>query len=335
MRVRSLLAVPFVLAACAAPPPERQPSVQDQVGRHVDGRQLTPVNQTLTPHGKFFDLKGLRPQVIAQSGDGQRLYVAGKTAELLVIDAKTGAILQRVALPGEKPTAQPNEPDSQDLRPDKEGQVSYTGLVVSPDGALIFLSNVRGSIKVFTAGTDGAATPSRTIPLPAANAPRREAEIPSGLALSQDGSKLYVCGNLSNQLLELDARTGAVLRTFAVGVAPFDVVLVGNRAFVSNQRGRRPEAEHLTGHAGRGTTVRVDPLRHIASEGSVSVIDLATGKLVRETRTGLHTSDLAVAPDQRFDVCANAGSDTVSVLDGNGELLDTLWARSKPNDLLQ
>jgi YVTN family beta-propeller protein len=334
MRARSLLAIPFVLAACTAPPPEPLPTVQDQVGRQADGRQVTPVNQTLTPHGKFVDLKGLRPQVIAQSRDGSRLYVAGKTPELLVIDAATGAILQRVTLPDEKQTTQPPDPNSKELRPDKEGQVSYTGLAVSPDGASIYLSNVRGSIKVFTAGTDGAATPSRSMPLPPAKAPRREAEIPSGLAVSRDGRKLYVCGNLSNQLLELDTATGAVLRTFAVGTAPFDVVLVGDRAFVSNQGGRRPEANDLTGPAGRGTTVRVDPLRHIASEGSVSVIDLAAGALVRETRTGLHASDLATAPDQRFVVCANAGSDTVSVLDVNGMLVDTLWARSKPSDLL-
>ncbi|HEU4417752.1 MAG TPA: phosphoesterase, partial [Planctomycetota bacterium] len=173
MRFR-LIAVPFVLAACSASQPERQPPVQDQVGRHVDGRQITPVNQTLTPHGKFVDLKGLRPQVIAQSRDGQRFYVAGKTPELLVIDAATGAILQRVPLPDEKQTTQPNDPNSRELRPDKEGQVSYTGLAVSPDGATIYLSNVRGSIKVFSAGADGAVKPSHTLPLPAANAPRRE-----------------------------------------------------------------------------------------------------------------------------------------------------------------
>jgi DNA-binding beta-propeller fold protein YncE len=335
MRTRHLIAPLFVLAACAAPSDDRHPSVHDDVGRQVDGRQLTPVNQTLTPYGKFVELKGLRPQVIAQSRDGKRLYVAGKTPELLVIDAEKGTILQHVLLPDDKQLTQPNDPDSRDLQPDKEGQVSYTGLVVSPDGAFIYLSNVRGSIKVFSSGADGVVKPSRTLPLPAANAPRREAEIPSGLALSKDGSKLYVCGNLSNQLLELDAATGRVLRTFPVGVAPFDVVLAGDRAFVSNQGGRRPEDGDLVGPAGRGTTVRVDPLHHIAIEGSVSVIDLTAGTLVRETRTGLHASDLAVSPDQRFVVCANAASDTVAVLDINGEIVDTLWARSKPNDLLQ
>src|SRR6185369_9868389 len=103
----------------------------------------------------------------------------------------------------------------------------------------------------------------------------------------------------------------------------------------SNQGGRRPGEGDRTGPAGRGMLVRVDPVRDIASEGSVSVIDLASGSLLRETRTGLHASDLAVSPDGRWVVCANAGSDTISVLDRNGELVETLWARKTPSDLLQ
>ena len=58
-----------------------------------------------------------------------------------------------------------------------------------------------------------------------------------------------------------------------VGVAPFDVVLAGHKIYVSNWGGRRPDADSVTGPAGDGTRVRVDA-RSIASEGSVSVIDL-------------------------------------------------------------
>ncbi|HEX5052563.1 MAG TPA: alkaline phosphatase family protein [Planctomycetota bacterium] len=328
------LAVAMSGAACHGPAPTTT-APRDAVGRLDDGRQVTPVNQTLTPLGTFVDLPGLRPQVIALSRDGQRLYTAGKTNELLVLDAATGAVQQRVALPAEQQTAPVADANEKDLKPDKDGQVSYTGLALSPDGRTIYLSNVRGSIKVFGLGDDGAVRASHTLPLPNAMAPRRDAEIPSGIAVSGDGTKLYVCGNLSNRLLELDAASGAVLRTVDVGVAPFDVVLVGTRAFVSNWGGRRPAEGDLTGPAGRGTLVRVDPLLHVASEGSVSVVDLTTGTVLRETRTGLHASDLAVAPDQHFVVCANAGSDTVSVLDTDGNLVDTIWARSKPGDLLQ
>lgn len=335
MRARILLALPLAIAACSAPEPSRPQPSQERVGRAANGTQTTPVNQTLTPLGTFVELPGMRPQVIAQSRDGTKIYTAGKTNELVVLDAQSGAIVQRVVLPNENQNEPASAQSSMELKPDKDGQVSYTGLALSPDGNTIYLSNVRGSIKVFAVDAAGTVKPSHTLSLPNANAPRREAEIPSGLALSKDGKLLYVCGNLSNQLFELDAATGAVQRKFDVGVAPFDVVLAGGRAFVSNWGGRRPGAGDLTGPAGRGTEVRVDAIRHIASEGTVSVLDLATGTLLREQRTGLHASDLAVTHDQRFVVCANAGSDTVSILDRDGALVDTLWARAKPNDLLQ
>ena len=333
MRTPAILLL--LAAACSAPEPQRPASSSERVGRSADGRQVTPVNQTLTPRGTFVDLPGLRPQVIARSRDGQKLYTAGKTSELLVLDATTGSIDQRVPLPNDKQTTPASDPNAKEQRPDKDGQVSYTGLVVAADGRTIWLSNVRGSLKVFAVDESGHVTPSHAIPLPPANAPRREAEIPAGLALSPDGSRLYVCANLSNRLHELDAASGAVLRTFDVGVAPFDVVLVGDRAFVSNQGGRRPGPGDLTGPAGRGMEVRVDAVRDIASEGSVSVLDLGKGTLLCETRTGLHASDLAVSPDGRWVVCANAGSDTLSVLDRDGALVETLWARQKPSDLLQ
>ncbi|MFY9340962.1 MAG: phosphoesterase [Planctomycetota bacterium] len=336
MRVSAFPLSAFLAVACSAPDAGPPRGTHELVGRSTTGRMVTPVNQTLTPRGTFVDLPGLRPQVIAASPDGRFLYTAGKTSELVVLAAATGAELQRVPLPNDKQvTAAGLDPNAKELQPDKDGQVSYTGLVVAADGRTIWLANVRGSLKVFAVDEGGTVRPSHTLPLPPANAPRREAEIPSGLALSPDGARLYVCGNLSNRLLELDAKTGAVLRTFDVGVAPFDVVLVGKRAFVSNQGGRRPDAGDLTGPAGRGTTVRVDPVRHIASEGSVSVFDLDTGRLLRETLTGLHASDLAVSLDGDWIACANAGSDTVSVLDRDGKLAETLWARSKPSDLLQ
>ena len=222
---------------------------------------------------------------------------------------------------------------------DKDAIVSFTGLAFSPDGRRLFLSNVNGSIKVFAVDAEGTLTPAHSLLLPAAAAPRRRDEIPAGLAVSADGTRLYVCGNLSNQLLELDSQTGAVLRKWAVGVAPYDVVLVNNRAYVSNWGGRRPGADDLVGPAGRGTTVRVDPVRFVAKEGSVSIIHLdpsGNGSSPdAELLTGLHASALAVAPKGRWVVCANAAADTLSVIDTRTEqVVETIWARAKPSDLL-
>lgn len=306
------------------------------VGRDRDEITVTPVNQLLTPTGIQIDLPGMRPQALALSPDGKLLVTSGKTSQLVVIDPDSGAIRQRVELPADdQQVPLPEEASENILNPDKKGQVSYTGLVFSPDGRTIYMSNVNGSIKVFRVAADGKVSPSHTIALPPADAPRRSQEIPSGLALNPDGTRLYVCGNLSNRLLEIEVASGKVLRTFETGVAPYDVVLTGSLAVVSNWGGRRPVEADLTGPAGRGTEVRVDPVRHIASEGSVSFVDLEAGQPLGETLTGLHACALAAAPGNRHLVCANAGSDNLSVIDlTTREVVDTIWTRLQPADLL-
>ncbi|MBM3878994.1 MAG: bifunctional YncE family protein/alkaline phosphatase family protein [Verrucomicrobia bacterium] len=339
----------LALAAASASLAATTPATAQRVGRRSTNLVVTPVNQVVSPIGIQVDLPGLRPQALALSPDGTLLAVSGKTSELVLLDPATGAIRQRVALPSERQhEPQPAVASANILEPDTKGQVSFTGLVFSPDGRRIYLSNVNGSIKVFQVAPDGQVSASHSIPLPAADAPRRREEIPAGLALSADGASLYVCGNLSNRLLELELATGQVRQSFEVGVAPYDVVLVGRKAYVSNWGGRRPVAGDLTGPAGRGTVVRVDPVRHIASEGSVTVLDLGptapaprrsgpngdTRQRPVEIRTGLHASALALSLDRRYVVCANAASDTLSVIDTRTDrVIETVWVKQSPADL--
>src|SRR5205814_5941292 len=96
---------------------------------------------------------------------------------------------------------------------------------------------------------DGKVAGSFTIRLPSANAPARKSEIPAGIAVSKDGKRIYVALNLSNRMAELDATNGKVLRLWDVGVAPFGVTLVGNKAYVSNWGGRRAGPNDVTGPA--------------------------------------------------------------------------------------
>ena len=311
------------------------PSDTEHVGRHGTNRIVLPVNQVVTPYGRQVELPGLRPQVLALSPDGKRLVTSGKSSELWIVDPEKGDVVEKVEFPNEKQNEpHPTVASANILKPDKEGEVSFTGLVFAPDGKRVFLSNVNGSIKVFTIGTNGTFAAARSWPLPLAKAPRRKEEIPAGLAISVDGKRLYVCGNLSNKLLEMDTETGEVLRQFPVGVAPYDAVLCREKIYVSNWGGRRPEKDSLTGPAGRGTLVRVDAERNIANDGSVTVIDLATGTVKGELAAGLHSSALALSPDGRYLVCANAAADNLSVFDTRTDLqVETIWAKPRPNDL--
>jgi YVTN family beta-propeller protein len=334
--MRRLLLVPVAAAlpwAGHAQPPGPSAVAPDTeaVGRRGADRTVLPVNQVVTPAGVQVELPGLRPQALALSPDGRILLTAGKAAELVVVDPATATVRRRVRLPK---TRYPRAPSGNLLRPDEEGQLSFTGLAFSPDGRRAFLSDVNGSVVVFDVSKGATVKVRRTILLPLARAPRRAEEIPAGLAVSPDGERLYVCGNLSNRLFDVDVRKGRVRRSFDVGVAPYDVVLAGGKAYVSNWGGRRPKPGDPTGPAGRGTEVKVDPVRRVASEGSVSVVDLATGKSRAEVVTGLHASALAASPDGRHVVCANAASDTLSVIDtATDAVVETIWAKPSPADL--
>jgi len=283
----------------------------------------------------------MRPQALALSPDGSLLVTAGKTHNLVVISPTSGEILQHVALPSEDDKEpSPTPVSGQILDPYTKGQLSFTGLIFSPDGKRIYLANVDGSIKVFGVENGGNVVGLFTIALPPANVPRRKADIPAGIAISADGKRLYAALNLSNRLVELDTTNGKILRLWNVGVAPFDVVLAGNKAYVSNWGGRRPDAQSVTGPMGHGTRVRVDPVRYIANEGSVSVIDLAATtegenqNSKTEILTGLHCCAMALSPNRRWLVAANAGIDTISVIDTRtDQVMETIWARQNPSDL--
>lgn len=339
------LAVASALTSSAAEPSATAPTRQ-KVGQLAPNIYYTPANQILTPVGVQVELPKLRPQAIALSPDGRLLVTSGKTSDLIVIDPKTGRVLQTVPFPGKAPTpakaAEVDSPPAADqsvgagagvqTKPDTGAQLSFTGLVFSPDGRRIYVSNVNGDIKVFGVEKNKVAG-LKSIPLPDARAPKKKSEIPAGLAISRDGALLYVALNLGNRLAEVQTETGAVVRTWDVGVAPFGVVLAAGKAYVSNLGGRRPAPGDLTGPAGRGTFVRVDPVRHIANEGSLSVINLATGTILPELLVELRPTALAVSPDERYVVVANSGSDTLSVIDTTtDQQVEKIWAR-KPNDL--
>jgi YVTN family beta-propeller protein len=334
--------IAFVLMLCclvrnAATAQEKSTEVQDLdrqwVGGSIEDSIVTPVNQRLTPVGKWLDLPGMRPQVLALSPDGKIAVTSGKTSKLVVIDPETNSILQQVDLPSEESTSNADQSAANNLKPDTKAIASFTGLVFSPDGRSIYLSNVQGSIKVFSVDGVGKVSPSHVIRIPDANAPKRKQEIPSGLAITPDGKRLFVCGNLSNRLIEINLETSQVARTFDVGVAPYDVKLAGNKAIVSNWGGRRPSGDDLVGPAGKGTLVRVDPVRFIANEGSVSMIDLQSGS-IQEILVGLHPSGLVVSPDGKYVVCANSASDYLSVIDlGTSSVIEKIWTKSNPSEL--
>lgn len=295
----------------------------------------TPANRRLTPAGKLIELQGMRPNALALSPDGKLLVTSGLKHELLVLDPKTGATLQQVEFPANSVTADASAGSQRFLKANVRDKLSFTGLIFSPDGTRIYLSNVNGDIKVFTVGKDHQVSPLAFIPLPPVHAPDREQDIPAGIALSPDGSKLYVTLNIANQLVEMDVPTGRITRSWDVGVAPFGIVLANKKIYVSNWGGRRPDANSDVGPIGRNGTVRVDA-RSVSSEGSVSIIDPNSSdkKAKLELVTGVHASAITASPNGKYVVVANPGSDNLSVIETKTDkIVETINARQNAADL--
>jgi len=126
-------ALALTLAGCAqisAPPGVPAAGIIDTNARAM------PTGQLLTPTGRQVDLPMMRPQALALSPDGSMLATAGKDKKLVLIDPATGTILTNVAMSF--------IPSGGSNRQAVTAELSATGLIFSPAGDRIYLSNGGG-----------------------------------------------------------------------------------------------------------------------------------------------------------------------------------------------
>ena len=137
-------------------------------------------------------------------------------------------------------------------------------------------------------------------------------------ALATTGSIAVVPLIHGNTLAIADLAKGTV-RTVKTEIAPFGAALdsAGTIAYVTNWGGRAPKPGDLTAPTGHSPTADkvVTDERGIASTGTVSRIDLATGRVDQTIPVGLHPTAIAWdEPAARLYV-ANGNQDSISVID--------------------
>jgi YVTN family beta-propeller protein len=210
---------------------------------------------------------------------------------------------------------------------------SFKGIAFTPNSNRLYASSTRGNIQVCDITDAGNLIAREPISLPARSRGRGGGALPVGLAVDPEGKTLYVAANINNTLGEIDIASGKLVREIPVGNAPYDVVLVGRRAYVSNWAGRLPEQGDPTGPSGDAAPVRVDPVRNIANDGSVSIVDLDAGHEIGQVSVGLHPSGMVAAADGRHILVANANSDSISVIEREtGKVIETI--STKPVETL-
>ena len=249
----------------------------------------TPANQALSPRPFSVDVTAPEalagdsaavasgPQGIAFSPDGRKVYVASQGSVSII-----SAVTNKVIVPN---SAYPNTPRAVAL-----------GIVASPDGKRVYVGGgVEGVVAMDAALAQ--AIPSESIV--GFTVGSSAVIAPQTLALSPDGTQLYVADN----------RSDGVVR----------VVTLASRAYVSSPSfgaGRVPVA--VAAHPD-GTKVYVavaDPAR--ASVDFIAALDPRTGIPAAATiplATGAGPKGIVFAPDGRSAYVSNHDANTVSVVD--------------------
>ncbi len=154
--------------------------------------------------------------------------------------------------------------------------------------------------------------------------------LPNDIAINKEKDEyyLYVVLNGNNQLSKVRLNDKSVIWTASTGMAPFGVVLSSTKAYVTNWAGPVPtDSSKETAGIPYGK-VYVDHRTGATAMGTVSIIDLASGKLLSEIETGLHPNAIIISNDQHFVYVSNGNSDNISVINTkSGKVVDSISVR--------
>ncbi|WP_316745640.1 alkaline phosphatase family protein [Streptomyces sp. MK7] len=271
----------------------------DQVGQSTDRGQVVSSDQYIAPYGDRLVIDNGKIMSSSVSPDGTHLAasVTDGGAALAIVDVKSWKAQQVVG------TAASSTPRL------ASNSVGQEGPTYSPDGKQLWLGQTDGYTR-FTVNPDGTVTDPTSITIPADGSKHA---LVGEAVFSADGSTVYSAVNGQNRVVAIDAATGAVKQSWAVGNAPRDMVQVGDRLYVSNEGGRPAKSGDTTMNS-YGTQVPADPKTGATTTGTVSVIDLANPEAAPTSiDVGLHPTALYAKGKALF--VTNTATNNVSVID--------------------
>jgi YVTN family beta-propeller protein len=202
----------------------------------------------------------------------------------------------------------------------KGSKSSYSGMQVWTEGkeTHVYWSVSNAATKksfVFDAIWDGKKAVLNDAILLEAVAPAPMA-LPNAVLLNKEEGEtyLYVVLNGNNQLIKIRLKDKQRVWSTSTGVAPYGMAIASSKAYVTNWAGPVPtDASKETAGVPYGE-VYIDHRTGATASGTVSVIDLKSGKLQTEVEVGLHPNAVIASADQKFIYVANGNSDDVSVI---------------------
>ena len=289
-------------------------SPERTVGPQRDGSIVVSDNQTLTPAGKLIELGSpVRAKAITlnpgKTAHTAAVLLMGSPQPIIVLDTQTGQVLQRF-LPGVEGTSSVKD----------RSAGSFAGITYSPDGSKLLFSQDNNYVSVADVDKEtGLLRHEQRVVLPLPPVDGRiyhnaKSINPGGIAFSSDGKRAYVALNAANTLgvIDLASSSARLMAQIPVGNVPNSVVIHGNLAYVSNEGGRPATSADFTNDSD-GTPIVVDRTDAFTLSGTVSVVDLTTGKQTKTIPVGLHPAGMTIVGSRLF--VANAYSDSLSIID--------------------
>ncbi|WP_432169405.1 alkaline phosphatase family protein [Streptomyces sp. 1222.5] len=287
----------------------------DQVGQTTDRGQVVSSDQYLAPYGDRLVVDNGKIMSSSVSPDGSHLAasVTDGGSALAVVDLKDWKVQQLV---GTSAASTPRLSNN---------SVGQEGPTYSPDGSQLWLGQTDGYTR-FTVNPDGSVADPKAVSIPADGAKHA---LVGEAVFSPDGSTVYSAVNGQNRVVAIDAATGAVEQTWAVGNAPRDMALVGSKLYVGNEGGRPAKPGDTTINS-YGTQVPADPKTAATTTGTVSVIDVAhPSASVESIDVGLHPTALYAKKGALF--VTNTATNDVSVVDtATDEVVQTIATQPWP-----
>ncbi len=280
-----------------------------------EGKTMSPTQTpVLLPYNRWIDPAGTQIRFgkkeqenhaldVALSPDGKWLAIEGRY-EVAILSAETNEIVS---------TFQLNDYFKNQIRMN-----TFSGICWRQEAGKtqLFWGAVGKENSVVVAATwgNGKFTDSDMIPF-AKEAPAETSLVNEVFYQNESGKPaLYVVLNGNNRLVKLNPDTKEISWTTKVGVAPFGVTKSNGKIYVSNWAGGQPDKNDPNVAGVPWGSAKVNELNGATREGSVSVLDAATGAVLKEIPVGLHPNDLIAASDEKFVYVSNANSDDISVI---------------------
>ncbi|MEI8225328.1 MAG: bifunctional YncE family protein/alkaline phosphatase family protein [Bacteroidota bacterium] len=164
--------------------------------------------------------------------------------------------------------------------------------------------------------------------------PPAKLALPNEILITKESDRefLYVVLNGNNLVLKQDFVTGEPIWSTDPGVAPYGLTMASGKLYITNWAGRHPDADDKDVAGVPWGLARVDNKAGGATrEGSVTVLDPANGKIIKEVVVGLHPNEIISDSRGRFVYITNSNSDNITVINtARDEISETISVRLQP-----